>query len=165
MAYITDSQQIWVYYWEEMWKWWNVQRLSKKECAKLLKWACRLYNVPAPSLKLHRPLPGKRWATAFDPSDYSITLSPQHMNEAVCLHEVAHAIHSLLTGDEAHEAHGPEWLALYIYLLDRLGLAPRIALFATAKVWRLKWKDLDKHNPLRIRKTYARLRRKEKLDT
>lgn len=165
---MTDSQQVAAYKFEGEWKAWNTQSLSKKQCSKLITWACRLYDIPVPSLgvaKRGRTVLRAGWVTVYDPEDHSILLSPQHMNPAICLHETAHAIHSVIAGDEAHEAHGAEWLALYLYLLHRAGLAPRIALFASARAWNLKWKDLDKHNPVRIRKTYAALRRKEKLDT
>jgi hypothetical protein len=105
------------------------------------------------------------WRTAYDPNDHSLTLSPQHQNQAIVLHEVAHLVHSVVAGDEDHEIHGPEWLALYMYLLARFGVAPRVALFASARVFGLRWKSLDKHNSVRIRHTYRAIRKREQIET
>jgi hypothetical protein len=85
------------------------------------------------------------------------------MNPAVVLHETAHAVHSVIAGNDAHEAHGPEWMAVYIGLLVRFGLAPKLALIATSKAHGLRTANIDKHNPLRIRRTYRALRAREAL--
>lgn len=168
MAYLTDSQQKAVYSWEETWPLWNKQSLTRQACRRLIVQVCRLYDVPVPrTVFLRRGKLGLRqgWRTAYDPNDHSLTLAPQHQNTAIVLHEVAHLVHSVVAGDEDHEAHGPEWLALYLYLLARYGLAPRLALFASARAGHLRWKDLDSHNAHRIRRTYHRIRAREQIET
>jgi hypothetical protein len=168
MAYLSDSQQKEVYLWEQEWPQWNKQSLSRQACRKLILQVCQLYAVPAPKMAfLKRGKLGLRqgWRTEYDPNVHAITLAPQHQNLAIVLHEVAHLVHSVIAGDEDHEIHGPEWLALYMYLLARYGAAPRAALFATAKAFDLRWKSLDKHNSVRIRRTYRAIRRREQIET
>lgn len=168
MAYLTDSQQKPLYAWEGTWPDWNRQQLDREKTWKLVKQVCQLYRVPLPRLVvLRRGKKGLRqgWRTAYDPNDHSLTLAPQHQNRAVVLHETAHLVHSVILGDEDHEIHGPEFLAIYLYLLRRFGAAPALALYATAKAGGLSWKSPDKHNPLRIRRTYRRLRKRNELET
>lgn len=168
MAYLSDSQQTEAYRWEGTWPQWNKQLLTRQACRKLIVQVCRLYEVEIPTMVfLRRGKLGLRqgWRTCFDPNEYSLTFAPQHQNTAIVLHEVAHLVHSVVTGDEAHEAHGAEWLALYLYLLCRYGIAPRVALFASARAFGLRWKDLDKHNSVRLRHTYRRIREREGIES
>ena len=154
---MRDRQQTRAYDWEGEWPTFTKKTLTQDECRTAIVTASGLYNIPVPVIRF---LPGKRGHTWYDPNDHTINLRPRHCNLGICLHETAHAIHSHVTGDEAHEIHGPEWLAIYINLLERFEIASLTALTASAEAHALVYADLAKHSPRRLRATYRGLWRK-----
>lgn len=63
-------------------------------------------------------------------------------NVATALHEAAHLIvNDLFSG--AAQDHGPTFLGVYMWLLETAGVAPKIALHATARAHGLKWRKID----------------------
>lgn len=153
-----DPQQFRIYRWEAEWgKPWNSKTLSQDECRAAIESACALYDVPAPSVHFRAV---KRGWTFFDPNDHSIHIMSKDMNEAVCLHEAAHAIHWYVTEAPDHRDHGPEWFAIYLNLLYRCRVAPRAALTASADERGLAYGDLSQHSPRRLRATYRALWRR-----
>jgi hypothetical protein len=151
-----DRQQKRVYAFESEWPTWNRKTLTQDECRKVIEAACALYRIPMPAIRF---LTGKLGHTYYDPNDHTINLRPRHMNAAVCLHETAHAVHSYICGDEVHEIHGPEWLAVYLWLLRKAEIASETALTASATAYGLTFKNLDEHSPRRLRRTYRSLSR------
>lgn len=99
---------------------WDKSTTSFKKISALIKRACKHFNVEPPEVRLHDS----------DELSYSIPelniismqkrggLSPQ-----IALHEVAHHICFMLCGHRAQD-HGPSWLGIYIYLLERSKVAP-----------------------------------------
>jgi hypothetical protein len=153
-----DRQQKRVYKWEGEWgRPWNRKTLTQDQCREVIAAACEWYSIPMPTLRF---LVGRRGWTFYDPNDHSINLRQRHMNVAVCLHETAHAIHSHVTGDEDHEIHGPEWLAIYLWLLRRAEVASETALTKSVEAYGLSYGDLDRHSPRRLRATYRTLFRR-----
>lgn len=134
MAYISDSQQRQAYRWEGSWPLWNKKGLTQPKARGIIAWACRLYDIPIPIVRF------QKWRTWYDPEDHSIVLSITNQNTAIALHEAAHAIHDYILGDY-HEAHGPEWLGIYLVLLDTAGVASRSALELSARKYGLEWRS------------------------
>lgn len=62
-------------------------------------------------------------------------------NVSQVLHETAHWIVFKLFGDKPQD-HGPTFLGVYMWLLEALRAAPRIALHASARAHGLKWREL-----------------------
>lgn len=153
-AAMSDRQQKRVYNWEKLWPTWNRKTIGPDECRAIVEVACEWYSVPTPEVRF---LKGRRGHTWYDPNDHSINLRPRHMNVAVCLHETAHAIHSYVLGDEAHEIHGPEFVAIYINLLTRAEVAAELALTESARACGVAVADLGRHSPRRLRASYRRL--------
>lgn len=68
-----------------------------------------------------------------------ISLPPWCMNEAIALHEAAHYITDRTYPRAAD--HGPTWLGVYLWLLEKAAVAPREALRATMRKHGLKWQQ------------------------
>lgn len=61
-------------------------------------------------------------------------------NMAVAMHEAAHHIVFKLCGWRVKD-HGPTFLGVYLWLLEKSGVAPKAALHASARVFKLRWRD------------------------
>lgn len=144
-----DKQKGRLYAFEDYWGW-NCKAATQDECRTIITWACDSYDVPVPTIRF------RKWRTWYDPDDHSIVLGNGNQNAAIALHEAAHAIHYWLVG-EAHEDHGPEWLAIYMWLLRSAKIAPEAPMKDTAAKFKLRWRELDRHSPRRVRATYASL--------
>jgi hypothetical protein len=151
---MKDSQVKRVYAWEKEWPTWNKATISEEECVKIIQDACAAYGVPCPHIKFPRRLLGESY---FDPNDQTLLLRKRHRNVAICLHEAAHAIHDYICGDAPHEIHGPEFVAIYLYLLNRAEVASMTALIESAKAYNVAFLPLKTHTPRQIRKTYRKL--------
>lgn len=149
-----DAQVKRVYDWETSWPSWNRKSLNKQECESLVKVACGWYSVPPPPIHIFRKTRG---STYYAPWEHSIHFRKRHMNMAVVLHETAHAIHSYLLGDDAHQIHGQEFMGIYLWLLWKCQLASPEALVLSAKAYGIKWRPLTWLSPSKIRKKYKRL--------
>lgn len=71
-----------------------------------------------------------------------MSFSRKGKNAATALHEAAHLIAHDLYGDRGQD-HGPTFLGVYMWLLETAGVAPRIALHATARAHGLRWRKVD----------------------
>lgn len=136
-----DPHQQAVYGWEESWPGWNHNHLSLGQVRALIKMACQHYKVPCPTVTQHE---GGTWAWSA-PSFNRISMQGgQHMhrgsrNVPTAMHEVAHHIAWHLHGERIQD-HGPTWLGIFIGLLVISKVAPRVALEATAREHKLKWR-------------------------
>lgn len=63
-------------------------------------------------------------------------------NAATALHEAAHQIAFALYGESIQD-HGPTWLGIYLDLLVRARVAPRVALEATLRSHGLTWRAVS----------------------
>lgn len=77
------------------------------------------------------------------------------MNAAIVLHETAHAISDWILGLEL-AAHGPEWLGIYMVLLEEFRIASREALHASAVAAKLEFRPRNMVGPSVIRKRYKK---------
>lgn len=58
---------------------------------------------------------------------------------ATAMHEASHHIVFKLCGYRVQD-HGPTFLGVYLWLLERSGVAPQSALHASAREFKLKWR-------------------------
>ncbi len=144
---MTDPQQWPVYKWEGTWTDFNRKTLSLRGCRQIVRRACRLYGVKAPTV-FAGPVKG-RWAY-YHSLKHHISLNSVAMNIAISLHETAHAIVHTLAPRATD--HGPTFLGVYLDLLS--GYYPAAALYGSAKKAGLVW-----DNRLLGRKKKARTRR------
>lgn len=135
----ADPQKDRVYAWEDEWVDWNLNNISLAECRALIRNACALYKVPAPTVVQHGN--GFSWSM---PSRLRISVQGKGArgsggkNRATAMHEAAHHIAWHRFGEKIQD-HGPTFLTIYLGLLFRAGVAPAAALKATAREHGLKW--------------------------
>ncbi len=65
------------------------------------------------------------------------------MNIPIALHEAAHHIAGSILPEKL-EDHGPEWLGIYVYLLNANGIGSRRAIKTSLQSMNLKWYSLKK---------------------
>lgn len=157
---MKDRQQNLAYKWEEQFLHWPGSYLTPKGATEIAKAIARLYSIPLPELafvtKDNRN--GKSLPSSYFPDEHKIVFRPRHMSALIVLHEMAHAVTDYILGPEL-EAHGPQWLGVYMFLMDRFHIAPTIALTASAKAVGLKFESKGITGPRSIRKKHKRLAR------
>lgn len=159
---MRDRQCEDAYTWESEFSDWNRQTATLIECRRHIETACAHYDVKPPRVVGHR---GKE-ITFYQAHENvqarflekgaaaTVSLRPDGRNIPVALHESAHAIASVWLPWSV-EAHGREWLGIYLWLLEAAGVAPSVALEASARKHNLKWlRDLS---PMKLRKLSRRL--------
>ena len=136
-----DPQKDRLYDWEGSWYDWNVNTITLPECRKIIRRACKLYNVEPPVVKQHKtrsmsycmPTRGVISIQAVGSKPGRGAKNPQ-----TALHEAAHWICWKLHGERIQD-HGPTFLRVYLHLLVQYDVAPREALEASARKFKLKW--------------------------
>lgn len=113
-------------------------RLTFKECKRIARSVCRAYGVP--QARLTRRVMG-RWAAEWD--NGVITLNPKKGTATdllTILHELAHHVHAYLGEDTtAQEAHGPEFMACYLSILDTVRMIPYDAMATICRRRKLRF--------------------------
>lgn len=127
-----DNQRSKVYHWEQtyLFKLKTNTSLSLTSCEKIITDICLSRNIRMPMVK-----DGRGRKTAGGCYRY-VTLPRWARNKVIALHEVTHTI--LDNGVTAW--HGPEFVALYIELLDKYKIAHKKQLTAWAKKCGVKMK-------------------------
>jgi hypothetical protein len=82
----------------------------------------------------------------FDPSTNRILLLRHHHNDAVALHEAAHAIIWHRFGHKRID-HGKAWLGVYMWLMVEHQVAPQTALEASMSEHALEWDPIAESSP------------------
>lgn len=150
---MKDPQRKRVYAWEGHWCDWVRNTLTLRKAQAVVRWACEKYGLRCPVIRQHDGT-----ADSFSQADggpgglplISFRASDQK-NPAVALHEAAHYIHDAIFGDKgAH--HSPEWMGIYLWLLEGYRVAPRRALHASAKTARLRWVATWTVSPKRLQR-------------
>lgn len=146
-----DPQQKAVYQWEGDWQEWNRSTASLCELREAVKWACRRYGVKViPALKQHAG-GAYSWTRERDGCRPEISMQAREQkNMAVVLHEVAHYICDEIFREKVQD-HGPEFLGIFLGLLADRGVAPEVALHATASSHGLKWLSYAEIGPAAIK--------------
>lgn len=140
---MKDPQQKRVYSWEGDWLDWNRSSLTLAECRATVKWACDKYGLKTPRITQHV---GNEY-TFFQ--DGRISFRHDQKNAAIALHEAAHYVCDEIFGHKI-EHHSPEWMGVYLWLLEGYRVAPRTALHASAKARRIKWVQTWLVSPKRL---------------
>lgn len=161
-----DPQQYRAYKWEDQLIGWLQPSLTATTIKRLIARCCRMYKVPVPDVKLVTKdrRHGKKLASEWNPNTGTITIRPRHRDPWTATHEAAHAITDWLFGlHTGVQAHGKEWLGIYMVLLTRLKGAPRSALMAHARTLGLRYCPLSAVRPEVVRARYAaRFRRAQR---
>ncbi len=132
-----DPQKEAVYAWETTWRPWNRWALTLPECRWVIEMACDKYGIAAPRVTRHftKEYP---WC---DVKKRVISMSRGGMNIPTCMHEAAHQIVWDYFGEAAQD-HGRTFLGVFLWLLEWGAVAPRIALYASARAHKLKWRAM-----------------------
>lgn len=154
---MADSQRSRAYAWESSFRSFNENNVPRRRLRRLIRDAERRYRVPPVKITFReRVRRAKRYAkiaSEYAPDDHSIVLGWNDHNYGIALHETAHAIVDHILGYEL-EPHGPQWLGVYMWLLDWAKVAPRSALEESARVHGLSWAPPGKIGPDAIRVHY-----------
>lgn len=116
-------------------------QLSMKKIRVLVRAVCRNYGVPLARV-VRRNL--GRWAAMW--CDKTITLNTikgtaRHL--ITITHELAHHLHYWLSGgkSEDQQAHGPEFMACHMSILDTLRIVPVCGMRAVCEKWKVDYRD------------------------
>jgi hypothetical protein len=131
----SDPQGQKFYEWTWEWLDWNVKQLSLKDCKELISKICAAWQVPMPKVAAAS---AHKHFSEYDDESYKIELIPSHHNFAVSIHEAAHAIcyHHFPKSQD----HGPTFVAVFLDLMCQAGIAPKEALYASARKAGLRWR-------------------------
>lgn len=137
----ADPSRKKVYRWEDDWPGWNKNTLSLRSCRAVIVSACHAYDVAPPAVRQHGD--GLSWSEPEDENVISFQSKSRRpgnggKNLPVALHEAAHHIVFHLHGKRVQD-HGPTFMRVYLDLLTRFRVAPRLALEVTARKWGLRW--------------------------
>jgi hypothetical protein len=132
----SDPQAEKVYAWEDSWREWETGYLTLPACREIVDVACRSRGILMPTVRQHTYPP-----ESFSIVDQKLISLNRHTgkNFATVLHEVAHYI-VWNTGQVRAQDHGPTFLRLYFSLLEAARVAPREALYASARAAGLRWR-------------------------
>ena len=153
----SDPQRDNLYWLEsEINGWWAHSSATTRELESLLVFVCKHYNVEAPRLKVVRRRSWKDTAE-YDPDREEIILNRcrEGANAMVLCHEATHYLTDCFyTGVQSH---GPEFVAIYMHLLDHFCFLPHRCFRLIAKTHRLKiarryrpiaFRTVNVHRPL-----------------
>lgn len=157
----TDPQRYRAYDWEKKLFYWAGPTASARTLRKTVERCCRLYRVPAPTVKVvtKNKRNGKK-LTSYSIYEYGlIVIRPRHRYITDAIHEAAHFICDHLIVKKQAD-HSPEWLSIHLNLMHRLKILPLNVLKYSAAARGLQWVTVSKTSPESIRKFY--LRRKPK---
>lgn len=139
-----------MYAWEHDWHDWNVGSLTLREVRDVVRWACSKYGIRAPKVVQHAD---RHYSYSKGEPDNLISFRLDQRNPAVALHEAAHFISGAIFGEKTDMAdHAPEWMGIYLWLLEGYRIAPRIALHASARARRIRWVPTWVVSPKRLQR-------------
>ncbi len=125
-----DPQRHKVYTMEKSIVGWCVNTSTSRESMlDVIKHACKYYKVPAPRLKLVKQV-GQPFGWCIEGA-IELNRAWHGNNMGVMLHELAHHIIDETAPDA--ETHGPTFMEVYAYLLDKYKMLPRVCLDALAE--------------------------------
>lgn len=143
---MKDPQKKRVYAWENSWFDWNRCNLTLTECRAVVSWACELYGLKTPRVTQHVD---RSYSFCTSGPKPHISFRADQKNASVALHEAAHLICDTIFGPDLDD-HCPQWMGIYLWLLEGARIAPRTALHASAKARRIKWVQTWLVSPKRL---------------
>ena len=152
MTRVPDPQQQKCYRWEATWRDWNQSTLTLTQCRDAIRWACSRYGLKVmPAVKQHT---GGDYAWALTGPGQRPVISMQaktSKNLATVMHEAAHVVTDTIFVGQPLADHSPEFMGVYMGLLEDAQVAPVIALHTTARSHGLRWLPYDVISPARIK--------------
>lgn len=145
----ADPQKDALYEWEDSFWGWNRNLVSLAECRRYVETACAYYRVRPPKVTQHHVC-SISWSI---PSESVISLQAKGSkpgkggrNIPTALHEAAHHIVYWTFGERVQD-HGPTFLGVYLWLLEKADVAPAAALWGSAKGKGLRWRLMPPTRP------------------
>lgn len=137
MSRRKDPQKRAVYEWQWDWTDWNHKTIGWRETKRLIRAACRVFDVPPPTIfKISK--------------DYSyakggrIGITKDHQNVGVALHEAAHHIVQVIAGKQPDGSHGRLFVGVWLALLVHFQAAPRVAIESSLRDRGIRWTRVKK---------------------
>lgn len=114
--------------------------MKRKAIRDLIRAVCRNYRMP-PAKVYFKPL--KTWTASWDePRDLTFnTKASLSHGLLVVLHELAHLLHYHIQPKDVHEAHGPEFIACYMSILDSTRTIPIPGMQAVCDLYGIRYVD------------------------
>jgi hypothetical protein len=136
---MNDKQRKRLYGWEDQFGAFGKRSETRAEIRKLINRASRRYSIDPPAVRFvsKENSPSLTVTTYYDSAAHVIQMGYRSCNAAISMHEVAHAV--IAEYHETAQDHGPEFLGVYLDLLEWANVAPRSALHASARAKRLRW--------------------------
>lgn len=134
----SDPQRDNVYWFEaEINGWWCFSSATTKELQSLLIMICKYYGVDVPRFRVirNRESSDAGWWD-HDRDEIVLNRYREGANAGVLVHETAHYLVDCFYTDV--ESHGPEFVAIYMHLLDNYRLLPNKCFRLLAKRYRLR---------------------------
>ena len=127
----------------------SYHKLTKAMQRTLVASVCKNYGVPAAKL-VWRDL--GRWAAEWvQPNTIRLNVFKGTSRDVLTLtHELAHHVHHWLSkgADETQQAHGPEFMACHMSILDTCRVIPVIGMRAICAAWKIRYADPGTTNSL-----------------
>lgn len=137
---MDDPQKASLYKWEDLFSSFGKRSETRADIRRLIHKASRRYDIEPPIVRFvsKAKSPSLTATTFYDSADHSIQMGYRSCNAPIAMHEVSHAV--IAEYHESVEDHGPEFLGVYLDLLEWAKVAPRSALHASMKELGLRWK-------------------------
>lgn len=114
-------------------------RISRQKVVQFIRAACATYSIPVPTIRFENHT---KWAAYFQaPSLLVFSKKTTARDLLTAAHEFAHYLHHVVAGEEgdAHQVHGPEFVACYIDVLDTIRFMPIEAMVAVCEKYKIKY--------------------------
>ena len=142
----SDPQQHEVYRWERKYaQLFFSHAMPYKKAHGLAAAMANAYGIPKPRLSWRRARKESYVAIAEGDEVIEVNTTKADFTSILVAHEMAHVIAHAYGVLEP--AHGPTWLGIYLWLLDRFLIIPKCASVPSAKAAGLKFKHPDKVAP------------------
>jgi hypothetical protein len=113
-------------------------KMARSKSREMAKRMAGYFNVTAPPM--HWARMGKDSYTGWqDSKGLTVNIDKGNWTPILLAHETAHWVCYKRKWNDS-EGHGPEWLRVYIEILDRAKIMPKVAMMAVCRKYKLKIK-------------------------
>lgn len=114
-------------------------RLSRKAIRRMCRVVCRAFQVPHVKIRF-KELNG--WTAQWDhPNLLTFGSKVGSRDTITVVHELAHHVHSTYIGDAKQQDHGPQFMCIYMALLDTMRVIPAISMKPLCARYRIAYID------------------------
>lgn len=122
-------------------------RLTRRTLVQFVRGISRQYKVPAPYVEF---VDLKGWSAECDNGVLRFNTSRRHALDVItAAHEFAHHLHTVLVPLDVHQAHGPQFLACYMSVLDTARIIPTYAMRTVCDKYKIAYNDPGDRNDIR----------------